>query len=349
MILDENHIEQFERHARGLMDEQEQDQFEDLLRNNEGIRNEYYVYSDIFDDLDIIADEELKQNLNDIHNNFNTDYINKENRIKKIYYGLGLIFFALILFSIYMFGVHHPEMQIQEKENVPQLDSNRTTEVFPSNKNAKKVNSTKSEAINEEEIITIVKTSTQEISIIEYYIPSQSYSFSEKGLQLYGIDKKEVKTINLIKDKGLFFLNFNGAYYPIVTTDENTVALVKTKSPLKTITHGKKGREIPIQYFPTLERLSDQVVSITFENDFKEDEVQLKSDVLHLSERHLPVKSVKRQNDLSLLLQTEKGSYIFNKNSSPKLQVWKDKKTSLDYIVLLERNWENDYLNENAQ
>jgi hypothetical protein len=87
---------------------------------------------------------------------------------------------------------------------------------------------------------------------------------------------------------------------------------------------------------------------VVFEESLREDEIQFKSEILHLSNKHLPLRSIKQQSDLSLIIETETGYYIFDKNISPKLQVWKEKEISTDFIVFLDRDWENDYLKENA-
>lgn len=107
MTLEEHHIEKFERYLKGHMSDKKESEFKDLLSNNKELRQEFYIFSDIFEDINTIAENELRQELSQIHDNFSFDYIRKEKKVKNAYYIIGILLFAILLAIIYFIESHH--------------------------------------------------------------------------------------------------------------------------------------------------------------------------------------------------------------------------------------------------
>ena len=343
MILSEDHIEQFENYVNGKMSDQEHDAFEELLRTNDHIREEFYIFSDIFEDLNIIADHELKNELNIIHEDFKTDHKTKENRIRKIYYGLGFLFFILILFTVYFLGTHQAEPHPKKHKETP---VNKTINSIDS---IEKINLQPDKPFKNKEAPSIsVKPNVviQELKIEIEYVPKKSYSFSNEGLKLYGINKP-VSSINIIKDKNRYYLKLNNKLYLLEKTGDEVSNLETTKVSQKSLIENKNGIKIPVEYIPTLDSIQSKNTIITFKENFDHLQASVETDGIILSKSLHPLESIKELKDKSLLISTKEETFIY-KPSSTKLEAWTPSvKQSTEYITLMDSFLENEYFQEN--
>ncbi len=347
MILNENHIEQFERYVNGKMNDQDHSDFEELLRTNDGIRTEFYIFSDMFDDINLIADSELKNELNNIHENVNSDYLTKESRLRKVYYGLGILFFGLILFTVYFMAAHHSEFYPEERKESPTTDSIEVKVETPV-----EIQDTiipiEEEVMEEQTIFTPVTELSQTFIKLKEYNPEKSYSFSDKGLNLYGFIKSDV-IVNIIKDKNRFYLKVNNALYLLEKTGNEIAKLETIKPSYKSLIQNKKGITIPVEFMSNLYRESTDSVRFIFKDDYSSDQISNNSKGIYLGRSNYPVKSIKERKDKSLIISTEKGVFIFNKEVSQKLQVWNSTKAaSIENVTLMDSFLENEYLEENS-
>ena len=342
MILDENHIEKFEKYVNGQMEDQENDAFEELLRTNDELRVEFYIFSDMLDDINIIANHELKNQLNKIHKNFNTNYQTKENKIRRLYYGLGMLFFMLILFTVYFMAAHHLKTHPEDKKEVPVTDSIKVMLDNPIEKQATP------ESIEVKITPIEVNVLTQTLNLTSEYTPEKSYSFSSKGLELYGVNKTNTPA-RIIKDKDRFYLKINNVLYMIEKTEDKIVRLERTKPPYKSIIENKNGVKIPVYYIPTLDSMTIALTTIVFKEEYKANQISIDSEVIYLSKSLHPLQSIKRQKDESLIISRNNEAYIFNASNSPDLQIWTEpKKSPTEYTTLMDSFLENDYLEENS-
>lgn len=342
MNLEEKHIELFENYANGNMDIEAQENFEKLLREDEALRKEYYIFSDIFDDINTFAEKELKKELNDIHIEFNSNYTNKENWIKKLYYFLGFLFFMLILFVVYLMGGNQAKKQIKNKTKAEiQQDSILIKIDAPEQEITIQVASKKDNNESKELL-------EQQIQIIEQVMPTPSYSFNESKLKLYGLKETDLKNSSLLKDDDKYYLYYNEHYFLITNTGGKTNYLSQTNYINNSIINEEPISSVETSIYSTLDTLTEQIQSIIFDTKLKENQISLKNDKIILSEKHAPLKKLKKVND-TIFITSSRGKYFFNPYTSDKLQVLlnSEKKPLRLEIPLYDSFLENDYLNNN--